>query len=87
MVPEPLLRPVRRVALRIRAQRAIEAATTTALAGLGLAALALLLAKVGVLADPEARIALMVAASLPALGAIAGALRASPQLVAARLLD
>lgn len=87
MLPEPLLRAVRRVALRIRAQRALDAAATLAIAGLGIAAATLFAAKLGALADADARLTLALGAALPALAAIAGALRPVPALVAARLLD
>ncbi|UJR81075.1 hypothetical protein [Sandaracinus amylolyticus] len=87
MIPSPLLRAVGRVARRLRAQRAADAATTVGLAGLGIAALALIAGKTGALGDHEARVLLVIAVVMPCVAALIAALRPVPRLVAARLLD
>jgi len=83
----PLLRPVRAVTLRLRLQRALDAAATLSLAGLGLAAALVTALKTGAIGQSEALPWLAVASALPALGALLGALRPVQPLLAARLLD
>src|SRR5690349_4000109 len=86
-LPQPLTRSLRAVTLRVRLQRALDAGTTLALAGLGAAALVLGLLKAGVLPEAEAVLWLYAAAALPALGAFIGTVRPVSPLLAAQLLD
>jgi hypothetical protein len=74
------------VTRRLRAQRAIELGAMLGIAGLGLAAVALGLRKLG-LGGGAASPLLMCAVALPLLGALIGALRPVARLTAARLLD
>src|SRR5688572_30520265 len=86
-LPRPLARPVRAVVLRVRLQRALDAGTTLALAALGAAALGVGLLKSGAVAEATLAPWWWVLAAVPVLGAIAGALRPVPPLLAAQLLD
>src|SRR5690349_13876769 len=86
-LPRPLDRSVASVVLRVRLQRALDAGATLGLAGLGAAAVIVGLLKTGVLGDADATRAFWAAGALPLLGALVGALRPVPRLLAAQLLD
>lgn len=86
-LPAELSRPIRRTALRARAQRAMSAGALALLAGLGLAGVVVALMKTDALGEADARGWLYACAALPVLGLLAGALRPLPRLLAAKLLD
>jgi hypothetical protein len=86
-LPADLRRPLRATALRIRVQRAMQAGTILALAGLGLAAVILTLVKTGALPEGLAAPWLIAAAVLPLGGIMFGALRPIAPLLPAKLLD
>ncbi len=86
-LPAELSRPIRRTALRARAQRAMSAGALALLAGLGLAGVVVALMKTEALGEADARGWLYACAALPVLGLLAGALRPLPRLLAAKLLD
>ena len=84
-LPQVLLHALAAVARRVRVQRALEAACTFAIAGLGIAALGVCLLKTH--HASAAHVCLALAVSAPVLGALLGALRPLPALLPARLLD
>src|SRR5690349_17093031 len=73
------------VAGRVRVQRALEAACTFAVAGLGIAALGVCLLKTR--HEAAAHACLAIALATPLIGALIGAARSVPALLPARLLD
>src|SRR5689334_8335408 len=79
-----LERALRRIARRVRLQRALDAAAMFALAATGIAALALAARATSGL---NARPWLLACCALPLLGAALGALQRVPPLMPARLLD
>ncbi len=86
-LPPRARRALHSVRRRIRAQRALDAGTIGLIAGLGVAATTLALAKLDALSTTDARLGLGSAAALPLLGALVGALRRVPWLLPAQLLD
>lgn len=74
-------------ARRVRAQRAIDAALVLAWVGVGMAGLLVALLKTGGLAEADAVTGLWIAAALPVLAGLVGALRPVAPLLPARLLD
>src|SRR5688572_13315396 len=86
-LPSSLVRPLRAVTRRIRLQRALDAAVTLGLAGLGAGAVVVGLLKAGVLGEAETWRWLAACAAIPMVGVLVGALRPVPRLLAAQLLD
>jgi hypothetical protein len=68
-------------------QRALDAGSVGLVAGLGVAAVVLGLAKLGALSSADARLGLIVAGALPVLGVLVGVVRRVPSLLPAQLLD
>lgn len=85
--PTPDTVAVERMRVRVRALRALRGAIATLLPGLAYATATLVIAKLGLLPDPRARVALALSALFPLAGALMGALRSVSPLEAARLLD
>lgn len=84
--PDPLERALRRVSLRVRAQRAVELGAVLALAGLGVVALGMCLVKLGHTPELGWRLVAF-GAALPLAGFAIGALRPLTPLLCAPLLD
>ncbi|MEM6958386.1 MAG: hypothetical protein AAF645_22075, partial [Myxococcota bacterium] len=82
-----LLRALAAVRRRIRLQRAINSGFAFFVVAFGVAAVALTLVKTGGLDESKARLAFVLAAALPFVGALIGALRPIRPLLAAQLLD
>lgn len=78
---------VERMRSRVRALRALRGAVATLVPGLAYATATLVIAKLGLLSDGRARVALALTALFPLAGALMGALRRVSPLEAARLLD
>lgn len=74
-------------ALRVRLQRAIDASTLFAVAGLGLAGLAVALTKTDALPEADAALYLWGCAALPLLAGLVGVLRPVRPLLVAKLID
>jgi hypothetical protein len=87
ILPAPLPRLLVAVRRRIRLQRALNGSALFAVAGLGLGALALGLGHAGWLEPTATWLYFLAATSLPLLGALVGACRRVPPLLAAQLLD
>src|SRR5688572_13845018 len=86
-LPADLRRPLSATARRIRVQRAMDAGSVLALAGLGIAGVLVTCVKTGALADVEAWPWLAAALALPLFGALFGALRPVAPLLPAKLID
>jgi hypothetical protein len=83
----PALQVIARMRTRVRVLRAARGAIEMALYGAAFAVLVLLAVKSNRLADATAHRLLLVALVFPLLGALVGALRRVPALMAAQLLD
>ncbi|HJL50769.1 MAG TPA: hypothetical protein RMG45_33205, partial [Polyangiaceae bacterium LLY-WYZ-15_(1-7)] len=86
-LPSNVRRALATVRRRVRLQRALDAGSVLLVAGLGLAAIVLTLVKTGALAEPEGTRWFWVAAALPVLGVLLGALRPVSRLLPAQLVD
>jgi len=83
----PIRAAVGAVRRRVRLQRSLDAGALLLLAGLGVAGVVLAFGKAGWLSEGEVIRWLLASGALPLLGALVGALRPIPRLVAAQMLD